>query len=173
MNRNEQLKSQAQKMWLILGISVCFLWESHLTLAFAVLGEPENSVSSDRERSQGSHSVRTLPGGIRMHKITTTTGTYREFSGSDGTIFAITWRGAKPAHLSELLGSYQQEFIQAIRTFRMGKSPNHRKGRMLNTQTDHLIITSTGHPRDLSGMVEILGKTPPGFDPQNSPPATP
>ncbi|MHB1746634.1 MAG: DUF2844 domain-containing protein [Leptospirillum sp.] len=40
-------------------------------------------------------------------------------------------------------------------------------------QTDHLIITATGHPRDLRGMVEIVGKTPIGFDPQNIPPQTP
>ena len=152
---------------------VLLFWGSSMPLALAVLGEPESTVSSDRQASRGNHTVRTLPGGIRMHKITTATGTYREFSGPDKTIFAITWRGTKPPHLSQLLGNYQQEFVQAIRTFRMGKSPDHRKGRMLDIQTDHLIITATGHPRDLRGMVEIIGKAPLGFDPQNIPPQTP
>ena len=160
-------------MYLVLGAFVCFLWGSHLTSAFAVLGEPESSVAADRERSRGSHSIRTLPGGIRVHKITTAGGVYREFSGQDGTIFAVTWRGRKPDHLADLLGAYRQEFIQAIRSFRMIKSPNRKQGRILNMQTDHLLITGTGHPRDLRGMVEIIGKTPPGFDPQNIPRQTP
>jgi hypothetical protein len=154
-----------------LGISIFVLWGK--TSAFAVLGEPESTVSDDRQRSQGDHTVRTLSGGIRMHIITTATGSYREFSGADGTIFAITWRGTKPSGLADLLGGYRQEFIQAIRTFRMGQSSNQRRGRILNMETDHLLITGTGHPRDLRGMVEIIGKTPPGFDPQNIPPQSP
>jgi len=173
LNRNQKHSFRTSKMWITMGAILCFTWGGHLPSAYAVLGEPESSVTADRERSQGSHSVRTLPGGIRMHKITTAGGHYREFSGQDGTIFAITWRGTKPSHLADLLGAYRQEFIQAVRTFRMGNAPDRRRGRILIMQTDHLLITGTGHPRDLRGMVEIIGKTPPGFDPQKIPPQTP
>lgn len=173
LKKDQKHSFRRSKMWITIGALICFHWGSHLTSAFAVQGEPESSVTADRERSQGSHSVRTLPGGIRMHKITTAGGHYREFSGQDGAIFAITWRGTKPSHLGDLLGAYRQEFIQAVRTFRMGKAPNRRRGRILLIQTDHLLITGTGHPRDLRGMVEIIGKTPPGFDPERIPPQTP
>ncbi len=141
--------------------------------ALAALGEPETSVAHDREVSRGTDTVRVLPGGVRMHRIVTPTGTYREFSGSDGIVFAVTWQGMHPPPLSTVLGSYEEEYRQAIRTVRQGSPSSQGRSRVINIRSPHLRITGMGHPRDLRGMVKILGKGPPGFNPQDIPPASP
>lgn len=123
--------------------------------ASATLGEPESSVQADGEILRGS--IQALDrGSYRVHEIQLPSGTVvREYSGSDGSVFAVTWHGPFMPNLRQTLGRYFDEYSAAAKT----TQPDRRH---LHIQLDDLVVQSEGHMRAFSGRAYLPHAMPAG-----------
>lgn len=131
--------------------------------AWATLGEDEATVSRDRTVSAGTHTLLQAQGGVRIHIITSSSRTYREYVTPGGTVFAVTWQGMPPPHLGRILGAYAAEYREAIVRARTQTTYPAIRSRFLRVTTAHLLIDGGGQPRALSGRVILPDQIPPGF----------
>ena len=125
------------------------------TPCWAVLGEPEETVASDREHLNGELRS-TLAERFAVHEITTTDGTtVREYASPAGMVFAVSWQGPFVPDMARLLGSYFQEFQEAGRSRARARRP-------LAARTAHLVVEMGGHMRAFQGRVYLPGALPEG-----------
>jgi len=123
--------------------------------AHAVLGAGAESVEADRsalggERSEVAHA------GYTVESITTAAGiAVNEYVSGSGTVFAVSWRGARHPDLSLLLGPYFSEYQTAA-----SQPPARRRG--LRIQTENVVVETGGHPGDLWGRAYLPGQLPSG-----------
>ncbi|HLI29466.1 MAG TPA: DUF2844 domain-containing protein [Terriglobia bacterium] len=112
--------------------------------SWAVLGQPVQSVHSDQMRLHGQlRSVSRR--GYSIQQITAADGTViKEYVSPAGVVFGVSWQGAAMPNLSQLLGSYFQQFQQVSR------SAAHRR-QALVVRTDQLVVESGGHMRAFRG----------------------
>jgi uncharacterized protein DUF2844 len=132
--------------------SICLLSAAP---CWAVLGEPEETVASDREHLRGD--LRSTAGDrFSVHEISTADGTtVREYASPEGLVFGVSWQGPFVPDLAQLLGTYFTEFQEA------GRSPV-RQRRPLGVRTAHLAIEMGGHMRAFHGRVYLPGAVPGG-----------
>ncbi|HMD30445.1 MAG TPA: DUF2844 domain-containing protein [Candidatus Acidoferrales bacterium] len=120
---------------------------------WAALGEPEQSVQTDRERLAGQ-VTRTAFATYTLHEISMPDGRkVREFVSPSGTVFGIAWEGRSLPDLSQLLGSYFNLFQQAA------SSPTRRHG-PLSVQVGPLVVVSGGHQRYFRGSAYVTDLIP-------------
>jgi hypothetical protein len=144
------------------------------TSAIATLGEPVKSIAADQQVLGGQLRMlnQTSPGGQALHEqspassnpaytveqISTPAGvTVNEYLSPNGTVFAVSWRGPRPPDLSQLLGSYFAEYQTAA------AAPPAQHHRLL-LQTEHLVVETSGHMRDLRGRAYVPALLPPGVN---------
>ncbi len=114
--------------------------------AFAALGGDADSVSADQARMKGTLRVSATAAAYRVHEITAASGTrVREYLGSDGKVFGVSWNG--PAHLDlrTLLGSYYGTFTAAL-----ASQTQHNHRHVLIERSD-LMLERTVYQRSVSG----------------------
>ena len=122
---------------------------------WAVLGEPEETVTSDQEHLRGDLRS-TLGARFTVHEISASDGTtVREYASPAGIVFGVSWQGPFVPDLAHLLGSYFTEFQEA------GRSPA-RPRRPLALRTAHLAIEMGGHMRAFHGRVYLPASLPEG-----------
>ncbi|HVI07665.1 MAG TPA: DUF2844 domain-containing protein [Candidatus Binatia bacterium] len=139
---------------------------SHLTAAIAVLmvsapawaalGGSAASVQDDRAHLQGT--LRTTAAQMyTVNEIQTQSGTrVREYVSSEGTVFAVSWRGPWPPDMRQLLGNYYQQFAHAAQNSpRAGRRP-------LVIEQDGFVLQFAGHPRAFMGKAYIPQMMPQG-----------
>jgi len=120
---------------------------------WAALGEPEQSVQTDRERMAGQVR-RTTFASYTLHEISTPDGrTVREYVTPGGTVFGVAWEGSTLPDLSLLLGSYFPLFQQAA------ASPTRRHGPLV-LQVGSLVVVSTGRQRAFRGHAYVTDLIP-------------
>lgn len=97
------------------------------SLVSATLGGSSASIAADAAEMRATAGVNTahppvgLPtplapasGLFRIDQFTTPAGTVvSEYSGRDGNVFAVTWRGPKPPDVATLLGPYYKAYRSA------------------------------------------------------------
>jgi Protein of unknown function (DUF2844) len=119
------------------------------------LGQPEESVASDREHLHGDLRS-TVRDRFAVHEISTVEGTtVREYASPAGLVFGVSWQGPFVPDLAALLGSYFPEFEAASR------SPV-RKRRPVTVRTDRLVVELGGHMRGFRGRAWLPGALPEG-----------
>ncbi|MFI5304207.1 MAG: DUF2844 domain-containing protein [Nitrospiria bacterium] len=128
------------------------------SLAFAVLGEPKESVESDRQKMSGLRETIVLPQ-YSVEIINASGLTVHEYVAQDGTIFAVTWKGNKFPDLASLFGSYFNEFQQALSDSK--KSGPRRRG-SLNLKSANIVVNSGGHQPNLWGRAYLPSLLPAG-----------
>ena len=92
-------------------VSVAVLFALLLSApSWAVLGQPEQSVTSDQQRMRGA--LRSTTGqGYTVHEIDAPDGMIvKEYVAPGGVVFGVSWRGPTMPDLQNLLGSYFPEF---------------------------------------------------------------
>ena len=125
--------------------------------AQAALGGHYQSVQADgAHMSAKLHS--TAVADHTVHALTLPNGgVTREFARTDGTVFAVAWRGPGRPDLRQLLGARFDDF-QAVATARVrrGHSP---------VTIDHsdLLVRSSGHPGAFWGFAYDPQLAPAGF----------
>jgi uncharacterized protein DUF2844 len=83
--------------------------------AWAGLGQPEASVTSDQLHMKSEHRVQQFQA-YKVHGLANTEGAVvREYVSPEGTVFGITWHGRSTPDMNQLLGSYVNNFETATR----------------------------------------------------------
>ena len=126
--------------------------------AWAGLGGAYSSVEADRAHLAAG--MKSAGGGAyTVHTLTLANhGVVREYTRSDGTVFAIAWQGPGRPDLRQLLGPHFQTF-QADNTPVSGR----RTHRPLSVSREELMVQSAGHPGAFWGFAYLPQVAPAGF----------
>ena len=123
--------------------------------ASAALGEDESSVAADQARFLASARILRAER-YTLHELQATTGTkVREYLGSDGKVFAVSWQGPFRPDLRQLLGTYYQTYLKAA-------GPRAARG-PINIRLPGLVIHMSGHQRAFYGRVYLADRVPQGL----------
>jgi hypothetical protein len=125
----------------------------------ASLGRDATSVQQDVAKMQGT--LRTSSGNAyKLHEIQTPAGVaIKEYASPVGQVFAVTWKGPFHPDLRQLLGSYYDDYVQAVRTQRA-----ERRGHgPILVQLAGLVVEVSGHLRSFSGRAYIPQQLPAGM----------
>jgi hypothetical protein len=124
-------------------------------MASATLGEPEASVQTDGQQLRGSIKEADH-GSYRVHEIQLPSGTLvREYSGVDGTVFAVTWNGPFMPNLRQTLGRYFDSYAAAAKA---GHADRHH----LQVKQSDLVVQVSGHMRAFTGRAYLPQAIPGG-----------
>jgi hypothetical protein len=129
----------------------------HAAPVRATLGEQEPSVEADRGAMGMSGGPVAARGGQRVHELTSSTVSVREFVTPSGIVFAIAWSGLTRPDLAQLLGSYYGEYRRAATREPGGRRPRH-------VETAQVVVETWGHARALRGRAWLPALTPAGVN---------
>lgn len=126
--------------------------------SFASLGGDTTSVESDRAKMQGSRQTISIDS-FTVHEIQAATGTtVKEYVSPAGKVFAVTWQGPAHPDLRQLLGTYFDQYSQAVQAQRAHR---HGHGPLL-IQLPGLVVQLAGHPRSFLGKAYVPQILPAG-----------
>lgn len=133
----------------------------HASLGHAPTSFPDTA-SSQAVRARALAAGSATATNYNVNTTTLTSGTsVREYVGSDGTVFAVTWNGPFIPDLRTLLGDqFQTLTSEAARRPMAGRS-------QLYIDRADVSIESTGHMRAYAGRAWIKAKLPAGFNAQD------
>jgi hypothetical protein len=137
----------------VAGLAFCGAWP-----AAASLGGGPESVTHDRAHLAARLSSQTT-GARTVHVLTLANGAERrELARSDGTVFAITWRGRSRPDLRQLMGP-------AFETFnaRVAAPGARRTRRPLDVRQSDLVVHAGGHGGAFWGYAYLPALVPPDF----------
>ncbi|HTV13950.1 MAG TPA: DUF2844 domain-containing protein [Acidobacteriaceae bacterium] len=125
--------------------------------AWASLGGNAASVESDRVQMNAAVQVNQHEN-YTVHAISAPSGTVvNEFVSPEGKVFAIAWHGQFMPQLQQLLGTYFQEYTDAL------AAQEHQYGRRpMNLQTGDLVVQMSGHMRAYAGRAYLPNALPRG-----------
>ena len=124
--------------------------------ALAALGEDATSVQTDLVKMKGALRI-TSSAGFTVHEIATSNGTVvREYLSPAGKVFAVSWRGPMMPDLSQMLGTYYEQFLQA-------PSAAHVRQRHLSIEQPGLVVQSSGRMRAFFGRAWVPQLLPQNF----------
>jgi Protein of unknown function (DUF2844) len=128
-----------------------------LPKTWAILGDPASSVETDRLALAGQ--LRMIPAQrYTIQEITTSELVLREYVSGD-TVFAVFWKGRRPPNLVSLLGSYFQEYQEAVTA--TASNGLLRRG-VTRIQASHVLVETGGHAGDVYGRAYLPSLLPPG-----------
>lgn len=127
--------------------------------AWASLGGDTASIEADQIHLQGTRKMIAAQN-YTVHEIQAPGGAVvREYVSSSGKVFAVAWHGPWPPDLHQLLGSYSEQYVQAVKAqsgTRMGRRP-------LIVEQPGLVVHAGGHPRAFAGMAYVPENLPQGL----------
>ena len=102
--------------------------------------------------------------GYSVETITVAGMSIKEYVSSDGTVFAVAWSGIGAPNLRLLLGTYFDEYLDAL-TELQNKKPQPRRPMMLKTA--NLVVERGGYARTMWGRVFIPSRLPAMVSPKD------
>lgn len=115
--------------------------------AHAALGGHVDSVKDDQQALKGiSRKAQQTSASYSVTEIESAGYTVREYANSDGTIFAVTWRGVGHPDLQTLLGDYYNEFTEAD-----ANKESEGKHTPRSIEAKNVTVRRSGHMRDWRG----------------------
>ncbi|MBV8620109.1 MAG: DUF2844 domain-containing protein [Curvibacter sp.] len=131
------------------------LWACQFSAHAALGAAPETTASASLHLN--ARMATSSAAAYSLHTMTSADGTVvKEYVGTDGLVFAVSWQGPWRPNLQQLLGtSYQalQDASAKVRT--QGRRP------ILISNTD-LVLRSGGHPRAFFGVAYLPSLLPDG-----------
>jgi hypothetical protein len=125
--------------------------------AQATLGESVDSVASDRKAFSAVQHATTTRNGFTVQEFQSEANSVREYVSPSGVVFAVAWNGLSHPDLTPLLGTYVDEYKQALRGTAI------RKGRRyLRVQSNRVIVEKWGHMRNMRGRAYLPALIPSG-----------
>ena len=126
------------------------------TPGWAVLGEYENSVTTDQQHMH-AQLRETVRQGYSVKQLSSADGrTIREYVSPAGLVFGVSWQGPALPDMRQLLGSYFGQLQQAAQSRRQRHGP-------LVVRTKNFILESGGHMRSFHGRAYVPGLLPAGL----------
>lgn len=127
--------------------------------AIASLGGNLSSVRDDQAKMQGTLRT-TSNGSYDVNEIQAPNGVVvREYASRSGNVFGVVWQGRSNPDLSQVLGSYYDQYVQAVKGQR---AQRHGHGPLLIEQPG-LIVQTGGHMGSLAGKAYLPQSLPAGF----------
>ena len=131
--------------------------------AMAALGGDLNSVQEDTAHMKATVKVQQKQA-YAVHEITTKDNAtiVREYVSADGRVFGVAWQGLFMPDLSQLLGSYLQQYSAGV-------EQEHAKGpgrRPLIINQPGLVVESSGRMRAYYGRAYVPDMLPEGVQAQ-------
>lgn len=122
----------------------------------ASLGSDTTSIESDRAKMQASLQT-TSKNGYEVHEMRAPNSVVvREFVASNGKVFGVAWSGPTRPDMQQLLGSYFDQFIQAVQ-----KQKAQVKSRgPLSINEGGLVVQMSGHARYFVGRAYVSQLVP-------------
>jgi uncharacterized protein DUF2844 len=149
--------------WFRAGLITLLIHLAAITPVMAALGQSVASAARDRVAMGGQGQSK--PGkGYSIETITVAGMTIKEYASSDGTVFAVTWRGTGAPDLPLLFGSYFDEYQEGL-TALQNKKPRIRRPMVLKTA--HLVVERAGHIRSMWGRAFIPALLPATISPED------
>jgi len=126
------------------------------TPGWAVLGEYENSVTTDQQHMH-AQLRETARQGYSVKQLSSADGRrVTEYVSPGGLVFGVSWQGPTLPDLRQLLGSYFGQLQQAAQSRR-------RHGGPLVVRTKNFVLVSGGHMRSFHGRAYAPGLLPSGL----------
>ena len=150
------MKRKLYLLFLYLALSVAVLAVARQ--ARAGLGETLDSVATDRQTLSAVQRATTAYNGYTVHEFSSDATTVREYVSPSGIVFGIAWNGLTYPDLTPLLGSYHDEYQQALR--QETRKPGIRRYHAV--RTDGVVVEKWGNLRDLRGRAYAPALIPPG-----------
>lgn len=129
-------------------------------LAWAGLGDAESSINGERLRLRAFHSTQRAPQ-YAMHELMLQDGSrVRQFVGSSGRVFAVSWNSLSKPDLSALLGNAFAGYAGAVQV------AGRRGGiqRQFRHEEADLVVQTSGHLHVYAGYAYRRSLLPPGLD---------
>lgn len=127
----------------------------------AALGEIAATVQADRMRMAAVHRQASAIG-FDVHTLKSSDGSVvREYVGSDGVVFAITWSTRGKPRLDQLLGRHFSTYSDA------GREAMQRRAGVMHAATlqrGDLVVESTAHLTAFTGRAWLRSRLPAGMD---------
>jgi hypothetical protein len=121
--------------------------------AWGVLGGNVSSVQDDQTRLKGTLQV-TKAAGYEIHEIQTEQGVkVREFVSAGGTVFGVAWEGPWKPNMRQLLGSYFDQYMNAVPATKTTHGP-------VTVQSSGLVVHLAGHPGAFVGQAYLTQMIP-------------
>jgi len=132
------------------------------TTASASLGGSVSSVETDRVQMKSALVRIARSDAYTVHEIQSPTGTtIREYYGTNGVVFGVSWDGEFAPDLRQLLGGYFNQYQNAVQIARRVRKARSR----LDLNDNGLIVRATGHNRSFSGIAYAPNLVPAGVSP--------
>lgn len=127
--------------------------------AWGALGGDTVSILADQSAMQGIRRT-TATNSYTLHEIQAANGTVlREYQSADGNVFAVTWHGQFRPDMRQVLGSYFDQYAQAMRE----RSSTRRERGPVTIREPGLTVQLGGHTRALVGKAYVPEKLPQGM----------
>jgi len=126
----------------------------------AALGEPAASVQADRQRMLAVHR-QASDLGFNVHTLNASDGSVvRQYVGSDGIVFAVTWSTRGKPRLDQLLGRHFDGYAEA------GRQAMQKRAGVMHAavlQQGDLVVESTAHLSAFTGRAWLRSRLPAGM----------
>jgi hypothetical protein len=125
--------------------------------ARAALGDDVSAIASDQARLRASIRV-TEMAGYAIHELSPSAGIakIRQYVGSHGKVFAVSWSGGWRPRLRDLMGSRYDQFVAATRGRRRARGP-------VRIETPDMVVVMGSYLRNFWGHVYLVDLAPPGW----------
>jgi len=144
--------------YLVLGISLTMVSLTAAPSARAALGEAANSVMADRKALSAARGATVLThANYTVQEFESDAITVREYISLSGIVFGIAWNGLGYPDLTQLLGSYANEYWEALR-----RMPRMHGQISQQVKTDRVVVEKWGHMRNLEGRAYAPALIPQG-----------
>lgn len=120
----------------------------------ASLGGIETTIEADRLAIDATQRTQRTPR-FTLHELQAPSGTtIREYVSPAGTVFGVAWQGPFMPDLRQLLGAHFDEYVAAMETSRIRRSP-------VLVQLPGFVLQSSGHMRAFAGSAYLPQALPP------------
>lgn len=144
--------------YLVLSMNMVLAVLTAVSSAQAALGEPANSVTADRKAILSARSATTMThANYTVQQFKSDAVTVREYISPAGIVFGIAWNGLMYPDLTQLLGSYANEYREAQR-----RMPRMHGKRTQQVKTDRVVVEKWGQMRNLQGRAYAPALIPQG-----------
>jgi hypothetical protein len=125
--------------------------------ALAAVGDDASAVTADKARLEAT--LRIVPmKGYAVHELTTPVGaTIREYVGTSGKIFTVSWSGGWRPDLREVMGSHYQQYLEARRGQSRARGP-------VRVELPGMVVVMGGYLRTFWGHVTLTELAPAGWN---------